>query len=44
MLLVKDRRSGQDGGIDRHTLPPRTTTELHLGLKTNNTQNHRKIE
>ena len=36
--------SGQDGGIDRHTVPPPTTKRTTTNLNTKNNQNWQKIE
>ena len=36
--------SGQDAGISRYTLTPRTTKRTITNLKTKNTQNYQKIE
>ena len=38
------RTSGHDEGIDRHTLPPRTTKRTTTNLKTKNNQNCQNIE
>ena len=40
---LQSETSHQDGGIGRHTLPPRTTKSI-TNLKTENTQNCQKIE
>ena len=40
-----ERTSSQDGGIGKHTLPPPATMgRIVTDFKTNNTQNHHKIE
>ena len=36
--------SGQDGGVDRYTLPPHTTKRKTTNLKTKNNQTCQKIE
>ena len=38
------RTSGQDGGVGRYTLPPRTTKRRTTNLKTKSNQNCRKTE
>ena len=43
---MKDKMmtSGQDGGVGRYTLPPRTTERTTTNLKTKNNQNCQKIK
>ena len=36
--------SGQDGGVDRYTLPPHTTKRKTTNLKTKNNQNCQKAK
>ena len=38
-IKISDWTSGQDGGIGRHTVPPRTKKRTITNLKTKNNQN-----
>ena len=45
LIWYFSKTSGQDGGIGRHTVPPRITkTRTTTNLKTKNNQNCQKIE
>ena len=43
-IKISDWTSGQDGGIGRHTVPPRTKKRTITNLKTKNNQNWQKIK